>query len=54
MFLFFKDLINIDLFLISREVEEFFLRREIVLCLVWCYDNKFKLRKNKVLILLLL
>lgn len=48
----FKDLTNIDLFLTSREVEESLLRRETAPCLAWCYDNKSKLRKNKVLILL--
>lgn len=52
MFLCFKDLTNIDLFLTSREVEESLLRRETAPCLAWCYDNKSKLRKNKVLILL--
>jgi macrophage erythroblast attacher len=40
-----EDLTNIDLFLVSRQVEESLSRRETVKCLSWCYDNKSKLRK---------
>ena len=39
---------DIDLFLVSRKVEESLLRREIGPCLAWCYENKSKLRKFKV------
>ena len=39
---------DIDLFLVSRKVEETLLRREIGPCLAWCYENKSKLRKLKV------
>ena len=46
--LYLQDLTNIDLFLTSREVEESLLRHETGPCLAWCYDNKSKLRKNKV------
>jgi len=41
------DLTNIDLFLISRRVEESLIRRETMTCLNWCQDNKSKLRKIK-------
>lgn len=40
-----QDLTNIELFLVSRQVEESLLRRETAKCLTWCYDNKSKLRK---------
>lgn len=39
---------DIELFLVSRKVEESLLRREIGPCLAWCYENKSKLRKLKV------
>ena len=39
---------DIDLFLVSRKVEESLLQREIGPCLAWCYENKSKLRKLKV------
>ncbi|KAJ8316899.1 hypothetical protein KUTeg_004803 [Tegillarca granosa] len=42
-----EDLTNIDLFLTSKEVEESLLRHETTPCLMWCYDNKSKLRKMK-------
>ena len=42
-----EDLTNIDLFLISRTVEESLVRRETMTCLNWCQDNKSKLRKIK-------
>lgn len=39
------ELTNIDLFLVSRQVEDSLSRRETTKCLSWCYDNKSKLRK---------
>ena len=42
-----EDLTNIELFLVSRRVEESLSRRETAKCLNWCYDNKSKLRKIK-------
>ena len=44
----FKEFVDIELFLVSRKVEESLLRREIGPCLAWCYENKSKLRKFKV------
>lgn len=41
------ELTNIDLFLVSREVENSLKKRETAKCLNWCYDNKSKLRKIK-------
>lgn len=40
-----SDLTNIDLFIVSRSVEESLRNRETSKCLDWCYDNKSKLRK---------
>lgn len=42
-----EDLTNIDLFLVSRKVEESLIRKETLTALNWCYDNKSKLRKIK-------
>ncbi|KAJ8952131.1 hypothetical protein NQ318_018467 [Aromia moschata] len=42
-----KDLTNIDIFLTSREVEKSLANRETTKCLLWCHDNKSKLRKLK-------
>lgn len=42
-----EDLTNIDLFLVSKDVEESLAGKETGKCLVWCYDNKSKLRKMK-------
>ncbi|PFX25471.1 macrophage erythroblast attacher-like [Stylophora pistillata] len=42
-----EEFVDIELFLISRKVEESLLRREIGPCLAWCYENKSKLRKFK-------
>ncbi|XP_074641551.1 E3 ubiquitin-protein transferase MAEA-like isoform X2 [Tubulanus polymorphus] len=42
-----EDLTNIELFLISKEVEESLMRKETAKCLAWCHDNKSKLRKMK-------
>ncbi|XP_054168790.1 E3 ubiquitin-protein transferase MAEA-like isoform X2 [Oppia nitens] len=42
-----EDLTNIDLFLISRQVEDSLRARETSRCLSWCHDNKSKLRKIK-------
>ncbi|GIY94923.1 e3 ubiquitin-protein transferase MAEA [Caerostris extrusa] len=42
-----EDLTNINLFLISKDVEESLIRHETANCLNWCYDNKSKLRKLK-------
>ncbi|CAH1987553.1 unnamed protein product [Acanthoscelides obtectus] len=42
-----KDLTNIDIFLTSREVEKSLANKETAKCLMWCHDNKSKLRKLK-------
>ncbi|KAJ8982427.1 hypothetical protein NQ317_007775 [Molorchus minor] len=42
-----KELTNIDIFLTSREVEKSLANRETTKCLLWCHDNKSKLRKLK-------
>ena len=43
-----QDLTNIELFLVSKDVEESLRDHDISKCLSWCYDNKSKLRKLKV------
>ncbi|KAL4091664.1 hypothetical protein QTP88_026320 [Uroleucon formosanum] len=40
-----KDLTNIDLFMISKEVEHSLANHETSKCLAWCHDNRSKLRK---------
>lgn len=47
-FYFLQEYVDIELFLVSRKVEESLVRREIGPCLAWCYENKSKLRKLKV------
>ncbi|CAG2102529.1 unnamed protein product [Medioppia subpectinata] len=42
-----ESLTNIDLFLVSRQVEDSLKARETYRCLSWCHDNKSKLRKIK-------
>uniref|UniRef100_A0A8C4N2C0 E3 ubiquitin-protein transferase MAEA n=1 Tax=Eptatretus burgeri TaxID=7764 RepID=A0A8C4N2C0_EPTBU len=42
-----EDLVNIDMFLTAKEVEESLARRETATCLSWCHDNKSRLRKMK-------
>ncbi|XP_030842059.1 E3 ubiquitin-protein transferase MAEA [Strongylocentrotus purpuratus] len=42
-----EELTNIDLFLVSKEVEESLIRRETAPCLQWCHNNKTKLRRIK-------
>lgn len=42
-----EDLTNINLFLVSKEVEESLNKHCTVKCLNWCYENKSKLRKLK-------
>lgn len=42
-----KDLTNIEIFLTSREVERSLANHETAKCLIWCHDNKSKLRKLK-------
>lgn len=42
-----EDLTNIDLFMISHEVEKALANKDTSKCLAWCYDNKSKLRKMK-------
>lgn len=42
-----ENLTNIDLFLVSRKVEESLLKHETITALNWCTDNKSKLRKIK-------
>lgn len=40
-----RDLTNMDLFLVSKEVEDSLASRDTSKCLAWCHDNKSKLRK---------
>jgi macrophage erythroblast attacher len=42
-----ENLTNIDLFLVSRQVEDSLTNHETYRCLSWCHDNKSKLRKIK-------
>lgn len=42
-----KDLTNIDVFLVSREVEQSLSNHDTSKCLAWCHDNRSKLRKLK-------
>lgn len=42
-----RSFTNIEVFLVSRDVEESLKRRDATSCLAWCYDNKSKLRKLK-------
>uniref|UniRef100_A0A4W3IR47 E3 ubiquitin-protein transferase MAEA n=1 Tax=Callorhinchus milii TaxID=7868 RepID=A0A4W3IR47_CALMI len=35
-----EDLVNIDMFLTAKEVEESLERQETATCLAWCHDNK--------------
>ncbi|KAG7224848.1 hypothetical protein INR49_028214 [Caranx melampygus] len=41
------DLVNIEMFLTAKEVEESLERQETATCLAWCHDNKSRLRKMK-------
>ncbi|XP_060829339.1 E3 ubiquitin-protein transferase MAEA [Bombus pascuorum] len=40
-----RDLTNIDVFMVSREVETSLANHETARCVGWCYDNRSKLRK---------
>ncbi|KAL7286147.1 hypothetical protein TKK_0019590 [Trichogramma kaykai] len=40
-----RDLTNIDVFMVSREVEKSLANHETSRCLSWCHDNRSKLRK---------
>ncbi|KAK0183238.1 hypothetical protein PV327_001298 [Microctonus hyperodae] len=40
-----RDLTNIDVFMVSREVEISLANHETARCLGWCHDNRSKLRK---------
>ncbi|XP_044727245.1 E3 ubiquitin-protein transferase MAEA isoform X2 [Chrysoperla carnea] len=42
-----QDLTNIEVFLVSREVEKSLANHETDKCLAWCHDNRSKLRKLK-------
>lgn len=42
-----EDLTNLELFMVSRRVEESLLAGDTSKCLAWCHDNKSKLRKLK-------
>uniref|UniRef100_A0AAY4EZA7 E3 ubiquitin-protein transferase MAEA n=1 Tax=Denticeps clupeoides TaxID=299321 RepID=A0AAY4EZA7_9TELE len=44
-----EDLVNIEMFLTAKEVEESLERQETGTCLAWCHDNKSRLRKMKVI-----
>ena len=35
-----EDLTNVELFLVSKEVEESLLRKETGRCLAWCHENR--------------
>ena len=43
-----QELTNIDLFMISKDVEESLVRHDTAKCLAWCHDNKSKLKKMRV------
>ncbi|XP_069488260.1 E3 ubiquitin-protein transferase MAEA isoform X3 [Ambystoma mexicanum] len=45
-----EDLVNIEMFLTAKEVEESLERQETMTCLAWCHDNKSRLRKMKTLL----
>lgn len=40
-----RDLTNIDVFMVSREVEKSLANHETARCIGWCHDNRSKLRK---------
>lgn len=40
-------IVFLDVFLVSREVENSLAEHETSKCLAWCHDNKSKLRKLK-------
>ncbi|KYM86554.1 Macrophage erythroblast attacher [Atta colombica] len=40
-----RDLTNIDVFMVSREVEKSLANHESARCIGWCHDNRSKLRK---------
>jgi len=42
-----EDLTNIELFLVSKDIEDSLERHETTKCLAWCHENKSKLRKMK-------
>ncbi|KAF6024506.1 MAEA [Bugula neritina] len=41
-----KDLTNVEIFLHSKAIEDSLLNHHTELCLVWCHENKTKLRKS--------
>ncbi|XP_078462166.1 E3 ubiquitin-protein transferase MAEA isoform X2 [Lampetra planeri] len=43
-----EDLVNIEMFVTAKDVEESLEKKETATCLVWCHDNKSRLRKMKV------
>ncbi|XP_059489657.1 E3 ubiquitin-protein transferase MAEA isoform X2 [Neocloeon triangulifer] len=42
-----QELTNLEVFLVSREVEQSLAEHQTAKCLAWCHDNKSKLRKLK-------
>ncbi|XP_065317599.1 E3 ubiquitin-protein transferase MAEA-like isoform X2 [Gordionus sp. m RMFG-2023] len=40
-----QHLTNIDLFMMAKEIEKSLINQQTGSCLLWCYDNKSKLRK---------
>ncbi|XP_064465845.1 E3 ubiquitin-protein transferase MAEA-like [Ornithodoros turicata] len=40
-----RDLTNLDLFLVSKEVEDSLAARDTARCLAWCHEHRSKLRK---------
>jgi macrophage erythroblast attacher len=45
-----EQLVDIDVFMVSRRVEESLSNKDTGPCLSWCYENKSKLRKLKVFV----
>lgn len=43
-----QQLVDIEVFLVSRRVEDSLASKDTTPCLSWCYENKSKLRKLKV------
>jgi len=42
-----EELVNIDIFLVAKEVEEALAKGDTAKCLSWCHDNRSKMRKIK-------
>ncbi len=44
----FQHLVNSEIYLAGREIEESLMRRDVSKCLAWFNENKTKLKKNGV------